>query len=219
MAVPLPRELSGLLGATDPATREAAWAAFLKAHSRLLLHTARSLGRDYDAAMDGYAYVLGQLRHDDYRRLRAYVANGRSKFTTWLVVVARRLCLDSHRQRYGRVRDPDAERAEQQATRRRLSDLVAEQVDPATLSDPAAQNPEADLLARERRQALAVALEKLEARDLLLVRLRFEDELSAREIADVMGFPTPFHVYRRLNALTESLRRALRGSAAEEAAP
>ena len=219
MAEPLPPELSGLLGATDSATREAAWAAFLKVHSRLLLHTARSLGRDYDAAMDAYTYLLDQFRRDDFHRLRAYSPDGRSKFTTWLVVVARRLCLDFHRQRYGRVRDPDAERAEQRATRRRLSDLVAEQVDPATLSDPAAPNPEADLLARERRQALTVALEKLDARDRLLVRLRFDDDLSAREIAEVMGFLTPFHVYRRLNALIETLRRALRGGAAEEAAP
>jgi DNA-directed RNA polymerase specialized sigma24 family protein len=49
--------------------------------------------------MDGYAYVLEALRSDDYRRLRAYAADGRSKFSTWLVVVARRLCLDLHLRR------------------------------------------------------------------------------------------------------------------------
>src|SRR5258707_5460889 len=105
MADGLPQELAQLLNASDSPTRDAAWEAFLTTHSRLLLHTARSLNRDHDAAMDGYAYVLEALRESDYRRLRAYAADGRSKFSTWLVVVTRRICLDFHRRRYGRARD------------------------------------------------------------------------------------------------------------------
>src|SRR6266850_3361808 len=116
-------ELIRLLTAPDPPTRDAAWDAFVATHSRLLIHTARSLNRDHDAAMDGYAYVLEALREGDYRRLRAYTADGRSKFSTWLVVVARRLCLDFHRQRYGRARDTGTEAKEARAARRRLVDL------------------------------------------------------------------------------------------------
>lgn len=55
--------------------------------------------------MDRYAHVLDKLQVDDFRRLRTFVADGRGKFTTWLTVVVRRICLDHHRQRYGRVRE------------------------------------------------------------------------------------------------------------------
>jgi RNA polymerase sigma factor (sigma-70 family) len=208
MADVIPPELSGLLHSADVAAREAAWAAFLAAHSRLLLHTARSLGHDYDTAMDAYAYLLEQLQKDDFHRLRAYAADGRSKFTTWLVVVARRLCVDFQRHRYGRVRDVRTDARDARLVRRRLTDLLAEELDLNELGTDSA-NPETDLLARERAQTMTAALDTLGARDRLLLTLRFEDDLSAREIGEVMGFPTPFHVYRRLTVVLRSLRRGL----------
>lgn len=207
MADAPPQELARLLTAPDPPTREAAWDAFVAAHSRLLLHTARSLNHDHDAAMDGYAYVLEALRSEDYRRLRAYAADGRSKFSTWLVVVARRLCLDFHRRRYGRAREVGPDSRELRATRRRLVDLVGSELDPDL--SPSATDPAIELHARDRATAIEGALRTLSARDRLLLALRFEDELSAREITHVMGFATPFHVYRRLNALLAELREAL----------
>lgn len=211
MADALPPELSGLLHPADAAAREAAWAAFLEAHSRLLLHTARSVGHDYDAAMDGYAYLLEQLQKDDFHRLRAYTVDGRSKFTTWLVVVARRLCLDFHRQRYGRARDAGATSAEARRSRRRLVDLVADEIDLAAIADRGGAGPDRELEAREQSARLQTVLAGLDARDQLLLKLRFEDDLSAREIGEVMRFPTPFHVYRRLNALLAGLRARLGG--------
>lgn len=205
----LPSELHGLLQAADPAAREAAWKTFLETHSRLLLHTARTLGRDYDAMMDTYAYLLEQLQRDDFHRLRAYVVDDRSKFTTWLVVVARRLCLDYLRHRYGR---PDAgpRSSMARAVRRQLVDFLAEEIDPSGRTDPAApDNPETQLRKSELSKALIDALGDLEPRDRLLLKFRFDDDLPAREIGQVMGFATPFHVYRRLNSLLERLRAAL----------
>lgn len=210
MAEAHPAELSRLLSTPDPPARDAAWEAFVASHSRLLLHTARSLNHDYDAAMDGYAYVLEALREDDCRRLRAYAADGRSKFSTWLVVVARRLCLDFHRHRYGRARESGPHSRDLRAARRRLVDLVAEELDTSRLAPPASSDPAAELQDRERAAALDATLRALPPRDRLLLALRFEDDLPAREIARVMGFPTPFHVYRRLNTLLGSLRHALR---------
>ena len=90
----LPPELTALFAARDPAEQARAWSAFLKTHSRVMMHAARVLGSDYDAMMDRYTFALEQLRQDDFRRLRAYVADGRGKFTTWLTVVVRRLALD-----------------------------------------------------------------------------------------------------------------------------
>ncbi len=201
-------ELTGLLGAADPTAREAAWKTFVEAHSRLLLHTARKLCRDYDATMDAYAYLLEQLRRDDFRRLRAYVSDVRSEFTAWLVVVARRLCLDHARQRYGRPQHPGPRSREEHVVRRHLVDLLAEELDDAGVPDPAA-NPETLLRRHELSRAVTGALNDLESRDRLLLKLRFENSLSAREIGQVMRYGTPFHVYRRLKQLLQRLRTAL----------
>ena len=97
----------GLARGGSDADAEPAWAAFLSKHSGLLLHVARSLGGDDDAAMDRYAFMLDALRRDGCLRLRGYVADGRSQFSTWLIVVARRLCLDEYRHRYGRPQGRD----------------------------------------------------------------------------------------------------------------
>jgi RNA polymerase sigma factor (sigma-70 family) len=219
----LPPELARLLAAHEPTAREAAWADFARIHTRLLMHVARSVGHDYDAAMDAYAVLLEGLEEDDYRRLRAFAADGRSKFTTWLVVVARRLCLDHVRHRYGRPseQDPgvaDAAAREARNARRRLVDLVAEAVDPNFLAASDA-TPDVELRARQLGEALAGVLQALPASDRLLLALRFEEDLSAREIAAMVGLPTPFHVYRRLNALLDDLRLRLRQRGVEDATP
>jgi len=218
-----PPDLARLLAAREAAAHEDAWAGFVRVHTRLLMHVARSIGRDHDAAMDAYAYLLERLREDDYRRLRAYAADGRSKFTTWLVVVARRLCLDCLRQRYGRAGGQNAavsgaEAREARGARRRLADLVAEAVEPNLLASSRA-TPDVELQMRQLGEALAGALGGLPLPDRLMLTLRFEEGLSAREIAGVMGFPTPFHVYRRLNALLDGLRSRLRERGVEDAAP
>ncbi|MDO8666161.1 MAG: sigma-70 family RNA polymerase sigma factor [Gemmatimonadales bacterium] len=206
MGASLPPELARLLEAAAPASREQAWDDFVAAYSRLLLHTARSVAHDHDAAMDAYAYMLEALRDDGFRRLRAYQSVTNAKFTTWLVVVVRRLCLDHRRQRYGRTQsaNPDAG-----AARRRLAELVGEDVDAAQIPDTAV-GPVAVLEERERSRLLESCREKLDPRDRLLLKLRFEDDLPARAIAEVLGFASAFHVYRRLDKVTAALRDCLR---------
>ena len=207
MSGTLPSELAALLAARTSAERDRAWDAFLAAYGRLILHTARVIGRDHDGAMDAYAHVLGALRGEDCGRLRAYTPDGRTRFTTWLVVVARRLCFDHLRQRYGRERDAPADE-ERRLTRRRLMDLVAAGVDPDSLDDPR-RGADETLVIKDRGDALDASLADLGAEDRLLVKLRFEDGRTARQIAAILGFPTPFHVYRRLNAVLDALRLAL----------
>ena len=204
----LPPLLARLLAAPEGADRDAAWAEFLAAHTGLLLHTCQSLSRDRDAVMNGYAYILDALRDDNCRRLRGYTADPGTRFTTWLVVVARRLLLDHHRQRYGRPRsDAEGHRAEH-AARRRLEDLVAAELDPDELRSPS-ERPDAALIQRERADALRAALAVLDPSDRLLLALRFEDERPMREIAATLGLPTVFHGYRRLAAVLATLQRAL----------
>jgi RNA polymerase sigma factor (sigma-70 family) len=167
------------------------------------------MARDHDAAMDGYAYVLEALSEDGYRRLRAYTPDGKTRFTTWLVVVTRRLLLDRHRHRYGRPRsEADVRRADHE-TRRRLEDLVLAKVDPDQLSGGASESPDLDIRRRELADALRDALEELDPADRLLLVLRFEDGRTAREIARMSNLPTVFHVYRRIAGVLAILRRAL----------
>ena len=205
----VPPELVALLGAVDPAARDAAWQRFVETHSRLLLYAARSVESDYDAAMDAYAFLLEQLQLDAFRRLRAYESEDRGKFTTWLVVVARRLCFDHRRKRYGRLQSDTAESREAHATRRRLLDHVAEEIELAQVSPAADEDAEARLRAAELMAALSAALATLAPSDRLLLKLRFVDDLSAREIARILHARTPFHIYHRLNALLKQLRSGL----------
>ena len=205
----LPPEVSRLIDAGDTVAREDAWKAFLETHSRLLLHTARKQSADYDAAMDAYAYIVEQLRQDDFRRLRSYVPDQRSKFTTWLVIVARRLCLDRARERYGRASDSERARSAR-LVRRRLEDLLAEELDtPAASRRTSAEDPEMQLRTLELGGALATVVGRLPPRDQLLLKLRFDDGLTAREIARVMRFGSALQVYRRLGVVLADLRKAL----------
>src|SRR5205823_7088047 len=101
---------------------DAAWTDFVATYSRLLLHVVRKLTSDPDSAMDAYTRVLERLRDDDFRRLRIYVPDGRTRFTTWLVAVVRRLGLDWHRERFGRERpDASVDAREARERRRRLA--------------------------------------------------------------------------------------------------
>jgi RNA polymerase sigma factor (sigma-70 family) len=209
-----PPVVERLLQTRDDASREAAWQAFVEEYSRLILHVSRSQTESYDAALDRYTHVLEQLRSNDLRRLRGYVADGRGKFTTWLVVVARRLGIDQDRRRYGRNRGAPGH----QTARRDMADLAGSDllVDVLPASGPA---PGDELSARELSGALAVGLEKLEPSDRLLLRLRFHDDVSVAEIARILSLPSVFHVYRRLNRIYAELRSTLQGLGIEDPAP
>jgi RNA polymerase sigma factor (sigma-70 family) len=210
----LPAELERLLSAgPESATADEAWRGFLVRYSPLLLKTARSLGGSRDAVMDRYAYVIERLRDEDCRRLRAFQDNGRATFVTWLVVTARRLCLDEYRQRYGRSgrnRDDDAGR--RRSARRALADLTGSDTDVGDIAD--AVNDPARLAELESQHSrLESVLSALPYSDRMLLTLRFEDDLAAREIAEIMGLASPFQVYRRLDRILASLRSLLRRDA------
>ena len=208
--------------APDPTMRDEAWASLVAKHSRLLLNVARGVAAEHDGVMDGYAYVLERLREDDYRRLRGYAADGRSAFATWLVVVARRLCVDHYRARYGRAPRGQGDVAgahEGRSARRKLFDLAASAVDLSAIADDDAATPDAALRATQLDDALAAAIASLPPADQLLLKLRFDDGLPVSEIADTLKFPSIFHVYRRISVVCATLRRALAARGVESGAP
>ena len=209
MADDLPRELAELLGAPDAETRERAWTAFLERYHRYLLGTARFVGKGYDEAMDRYGYVLEELRADDFHRLRFYTADAGSKFSTWLVVVVRRLCRDYERKKYGRVRATGRKARERGEVRRRLQDLVTVELEPGRHEDRARSNPERELRERELKLALAAAMDDFGPEERLLIKLRFEDDLPVTKVAEVLRLRSEFQVYRRLKKITATLRARL----------
>ena len=221
MPATIPSELSAVLHAPTEAARDDAWAGFVRAYTDRILRIARSMGGDHDTVMDRYAFVLDHLREDGCRRLRAYIGPESGPFELWLVVVVRRLCLDHHRVRYGRARNSSGrdQLREERASRRRLVDLVANHADTALLAAPSHGAPDEVLARSERARALSETVEGLQPRDRLLLRLRFAEDLPAREIARLMGFPTLFHVYRRLNTVLEGLREALQALGVQDAEP
>ena len=212
MTHPVPQQLSELLNAPHVAARNGAWDAFMGEYSKLLLRTAQRASSSHDDAMDHYAFILEQLQEDDFRRLRRFAAAGRGKFTTWLVVVARRLCVDHHRHQYGRpqaVQDSSHADAVAQTTRRNLLDLIADELDTARLEDERSPRPGAEILTAERRQALTAAVAELDLGDQLLLTLRFEDDLSVEKIAPMIGLQSRFQAHRRLQNVLAQLRQKL----------
>jgi RNA polymerase sigma factor (sigma-70 family) len=213
----LPPPVARLLAAHPGAEADEAWAAFLAGYSALLLRVASAFAPGYDGALDRYAYMLDELRRHEFRRLRAYAADGRGRFSTWLTVVARRLCLDHFRQQYGRVRSPDRSRGDSlgsRTVRRRLSDLTGPIEDLSRLPDPAVRDPGELVDERDREAAVGRILGELSPSDQLLLRLRFEEGLTAREIAPLLGLPSQFHVYRRIETVCGMVRARLTRDAA-----
>ncbi len=191
-----PLEISRLLEASDDLSRQRAWEAFLTQYNRMLLHVSRSIDREYDGVMNRYEYMLEQLRADDFRRLRKYENDERTKFSTWLMVTARRLAVDAHRKQYGRP--AKGKDSGERAIRKRLVDLLAADVDPDLLIDEDAADPEQQIVANDRKAVLARVLETLSTQDRLLLSLRFEYDSSVSEITEAMGLHSQFQVYGRL---------------------
>jgi DNA-directed RNA polymerase specialized sigma subunit len=84
-------------------------------------------------------------------------------------------------------------------------------------SGSAWETPDTEFAAAERSRTVAAIISRLEARDQLLLRLRFEDELSAQQIANILAFPTQFHVYRRLRCVLTRLETELRALGVHDA--
>lgn len=220
----LPRELVALLDSPAGPAREDAWQAFVRRYSRILLHAVHSHAQDYDGAMDRYAFVLEELRKGDFARLRRFAGDGRSRLSTWLVVVAQRLCNDYRRRRYGRLRAGDGPQGRKARARhdlrRRLVDMAASEFNIALVPDGSGRhNPELALRRRELENALRDAVAVLGPKDQLIVKLRFYEEMSAKEISEFMGLPSQSHARRRLRGALDEIRKSLEASGVADPKP
>lgn len=214
-----PNSLVALLTARDDTSQEAAWQLFLAEHSELILHASRDQGGDHDAVMDRYLFIVQALRERGYARLRQYSSAEGGKFTTWLLVVARRLCFDQHRTRYGRPQSDSDSAAAMHSERRQLVDLISSEVSLDMLQEPPGQDPETILRRNELRDALGRALDELSTRDRLLLRFRFQDGLSVPAISRLVDEASPFVTYRRLEKILGRMRSILEAAGISEPLP
>jgi RNA polymerase sigma factor (sigma-70 family) len=211
MGAAAPFELSQLLRAVDSSSQQAAWEDLIARHTRLLLAVSRSFNGGHDEAMERYTYILDKLREDDFRRLRTFDETSGARFSTWLTVTARHLCLDHLRALYGRQRESAQPNRTYplRSIRRALADSIGPEVDVERIIDEQSPSLIVQTVVGERDEALRTALTRLESRERLLLALRYDDDLSAARIARIVGLPTPFHVYRQLNTILEKLRLSL----------
>ena len=219
MTATVPVELGQLLRASTNSGREAAWEDLIAQHTRLILAVAWSFGGDSDQAMDRYAFILEKLRESDFARIRTFRPNAGARFSTWLTVTARRLCVDYHRSRYGRLRDSSGSEESVLLYNLRRNLARAEGGDDnalANIPDPHESGENQPVVA-QRDAILRDELKKLSPPDRLLIALRFEDGLSAARIASAVGVPSQFTVYNQLNSILSRLRSALESRGIENA--
>ena len=182
------------LASQDPAE---AWREFLQTYAPVLQQVVHLFETETDAAADCFLYICEHLAANQFRRLRQFRPEGAASFATWLRAVARNLCIDWHRKLYGRPRSgayPDRP--------------SLEPLEEARVTDPR-PDPEARAAAQERQAALRKLVDRLPEPERLLIRLRFEHELTLDQIARLTGLKDAQTVDRRLRQALDSLRENL----------
>ncbi|MBZ0100536.1 MAG: sigma-70 family RNA polymerase sigma factor [Thermoanaerobaculia bacterium] len=149
---------------------------------------ARIVRRDdlaEDLAQETFVKAWKALRRFDPQR----------KFSSWLFKIAHNTALDALRRRGEEPLSLDAPAADGEAA-------------PELPADPRAENPLAVALGREAGRVLEAALEQLRPAYREILLLRFGEELSYEEIAEVSGLPlgtVKVHIFRARQELARRM--------------
>ncbi|MCG6922188.1 MAG: sigma-70 family RNA polymerase sigma factor [Acidobacteria bacterium] len=163
-------------------------------HSDRLLRYLRRLLGDQSVAEDLFQQTWVRAAE----RIRRYDAS--RPFAPWLLTVGRNLALDHLRRYRSESLDEGSEPA-------------APDEGPGAIEDPLAR-----LAARERRERLGAALRELTPHDREVLCLRFEDDLSLKEMAALVSAPLPTVKARLYRALARLRARLVAGGWPEEGA-
>ena len=158
---------------------------------------------------DIFRFCLHYLKDVDKARemtqetfIRVYVARNRfdatRSFRPWILCIARNLCLNDLK-RQKTVPMISMEEFSGTPAALQQGDLHGQ-----------TSSPDEVLIATERRELLARALDELDETAREIVTLRFFERLSAREIADIIG-ATEGAVRTRLHRILRSLRDKYEG--------
>ena len=182
---------------------ELAWELFLREYGNLTFQVVRHFETDADNAADCFQFVCEQLIDNSFRRLRKFKAEGPATFSTWLRAVTRNLCIDWRRKQFGRRRT-----SEQLPQLTNLDDA-------ANISD-SQPNPEAHAIMLERSTLTRAALRRLESQDRLLLRLRFEEDLTLEQIAGLLHLGNAQRVDRQLKQILSRMRAEIESGSLHE---
>ncbi|MDX1968305.1 MAG: sigma-70 family RNA polymerase sigma factor [Planctomycetaceae bacterium] len=180
----------------------AAWKSFLQRYQRLIFSRVAAAGTELgqqfaeDTLEDACAEVLAALFRDDLAALRTY--QGRSRLSTWLAVVARRValaCLVRHARGAGRSRQPGSD------------------FDFDAVAAPAFQKLPEELSASQ--ELLTACLQQLSATDREVLELHFHQGKSYDAIAAILGV-SPNSVGPKLSRAQQRLRRLVERSRSRE---
>lgn len=129
-----------------------------------------------DRVRDFYQQAFLSLCENECRRLRTFTAKNKCSLAGWLRVVVSRMVIDELRKQNPPTipLDPAPVNPEQSRT--------------ATANPPDNHPSPPELLeSKEEMTFLRRELEELPSRELLIMRLRFSDGLSGKEVAQVLG--------------------------------
>lgn len=132
-----------------------------------------------------------------FRSLSSY--KGEGVFSQWLSSIAIRTCYDYWRRAYRNKEVPEASLSEQQ--RNWLGGVVSGESERAR---------EEDDHQTEARELLDWALSRMSAKDRMVIELLYLEELSVKEVADLLGF-TPANIKVRAFRSRRKLEKLLRG--------
>src|SRR5258706_3693073 len=164
-------DISRLLGELASPSPTEAWSEFLENYAPVLQQVVHLFETETDRAADCFLFICEHLASRQFHRLRKFRPDGPASFSTWLRAVSRNLCVDWHRKTRGRLRDgayPDQP----------LNEPLADQ----WLTDPH-PDPEMRAASLERKASLRRMIARLPEQERLLIRLRFEHDLTLDQIA------------------------------------
>jgi len=253
-----------------------AWEAFLALYSKIIFGVVSNFASDYDERMELFVFICEALTKNNFKKLRLFKSQGRkqkTKFATWLVLVAKNLCVDWYRKNNGRIRLIRAidrlsqidqrifkliyldgnvyshafevlhtddhiqlkvsdfyrsiSRIDKALTSKKYEKLAANlnrhrlkisvddvekfhaQSQKMELPNKVGERPDVEFQRKESLRELLQAINKLPAQDKLIIRLWFEQGLTAKEISAVMKYEKSDFIYLKIKRVLASLKRKL----------
>jgi RNA polymerase sigma factor (sigma-70 family) len=183
-----------LLSACIQGSKEA-WDAFVEKYTNLTYHTINKTFKTntsdffYQDITDIHNNVFLSLMENDYRKLKQYEGKNGCTVSSWLLVVTRNLALNYIKKlkTYIPLEDDTSDSAN-----------VIE-----TVPDPQ-QQPDEELSKKESWEMLKELIKDLNSKDVLFLKLCYEEELPPEEIAEMLSI-TVNNVYTRKKRIRENL--------------
>lgn len=163
-----------------------AWQKFIMQYSNFIYRAIIKYTDDYDEKMAVYLHVLEKLHENGFARLHTFAF--KSRLSTWLTVVSRRLALDFLRSRYGR---------DFRLKKIRVLSFDAEPGYLRLLADTA--TPEKKMTASEQQEQrerlesdLQLAMVALSDQELMAVRLVYFQGMKIKEVGKLLKLPAAY---------------------------